>query len=273
MTDHLLREYAPIPATGWDQIDDEAKTRLTPRLAARRLADWSGPHGWAHSATNLGRTELVNTAPPGTKSETVMARRRRVLALCEFRVSFTVDCSELQDTERGATDVDFADLDRAAYDAALIENRAVFHGWPEAGIIGIVEASSHPPLSLGRDVETYPHTVAQAAHLLRQAGIEGPYTLAINPDGYTRIVETIEHGGYPLQQHLSRILGGDMVWAPGLDGALVVSKRGGDFALDVGQDFSIGYSRHDAEVVTLYLEESFSFRVGEPDAAVVLTVE
>jgi uncharacterized linocin/CFP29 family protein len=122
-------------------------------------------------------------------------------------------------------------------------------------------------------VETYPHTVAQATDLLRQAGIEGPYALAINPDGYIRIVETIEQGGYPLQQHLSCILGGDMVWAPGLDGALVVSKRGGDFALDVGQDLSIGYSGHNAQVVTLYLEESFSFRVSEPGAAVVLAVE
>jgi len=43
MTDHLLRQYAPIPATGWDQIDDEAKTRLTSRVAARRLVDWAGP--------------------------------------------------------------------------------------------------------------------------------------------------------------------------------------------------------------------------------------
>lgn len=133
MTDHLLRKYAPIPATGWNRIDDEAKTRLTPRLAARRLVDWSGPHGWAHSATNLGRTEPVNSAPPGTKSETAVARRRRVLALSEFRVSFTVECSELQDTERGATDVDLADLERATYDAALIENRAVSMAGPRQG--------------------------------------------------------------------------------------------------------------------------------------------
>lgn len=106
---------------------------MTSRLAARRLLDWSGPHGWAHSAINLGRTASLQTAPPGTKSETVLARQRRVLALSEIRVSFTVECSGLQDVERGATDVDYADLDRATYDAALIENRAVFHGWPEAG--------------------------------------------------------------------------------------------------------------------------------------------
>ncbi|HVE73898.1 MAG TPA: family 1 encapsulin nanocompartment shell protein [Mycobacteriales bacterium] len=270
MTDHLLRQHAPIPATGWQQIDDEAKTRLTTRLAARRLVDWSGPHGWAHSATNLGRTTPLDAAPPGTKSETVVARQRRILALAEFRVSFTVECSGLQDAERGATDVDYADLDRAAYDAALIENRAVFHGWPEAGITGIVESSSHPSLPLGEDAKNYPHAVAQAIDLLRQAGIEGPYALAIAPDRYTHVVETTEYG-YPVRERLTKILGGDIVRAPGLDGALVMSKRGGDFILDVGQDLSIGYSRHDAELVTLYFEESFSFRVTEPDAAVVLT--
>jgi uncharacterized linocin/CFP29 family protein len=116
MTDHLLRSYAPIPTAGWQQIDDEAKSRLNSRLAARRIVDWAGPGGWRHSATNLGRT----------------------------------------------------------------------------------------------------------------------------------------------------------VWVPGLDGALVVSKCGSDFILDVGQDFAIGYSRHETEIVTLYLEESFSFRVNERDAVVVL---
>lgn len=271
MTDHLLREYAPIPATGWQQIEEEAKNRLTPRLAARRLADWSGPHGWTHSATNLGRAASLESAPPGTKSETVVARQRRVLPMSEFRVSFTVERSGLQDAERGATDVDYADLDRAAHDAALIENRAVFHGWPDAGITGIVESSAHPSVKLGLDAKTYPHAIAQATDILRQAGIAGPFALAIGPEGYTRIVETTEHGGYPLREHLSKILNGDVVRAPGLDGALVVSKRGGDFILDVGQDFSIGYARHDADMVTLYLEESFSFRVTEPDAAVVLT--
>jgi uncharacterized linocin/CFP29 family protein len=273
MTDHLLRKYAPIPATGWQQIEEEAKNRLTPRLAARRLVDWSGPHGWAHSATNLGRTASLETAPPGTKSETALAWQRRVLPLSEFRVSFTVECSSVQDAERGATDVDYADLDRAAHDAALIENRAVFHGWPEAGITGIVESSAHSSLKLEQDAKTYPHAIAQATDILRQAGIDGPFALAIGPEGYTRIVETTEHGGYPLREHLSKILGGDVVWAPGLEGALVMSKRGGDFILDVGQDFSIGYIRHDADLVTLYLEESFSFRVTEPDAAVVLTGE
>jgi uncharacterized linocin/CFP29 family protein len=117
----------------------------------------------------------------------------------------------------------------------------------------------------------YPHAVAQATDILRQAGIQGPYCLVIDPQEYTDILATTEHGGYPLQQHLSNILGGDLIRAAGLDGALVACKRGGDFLLDIGQDFAIGYTSHNAEQVTLYLEESFSFRVAEPEAAVVLT--
>ena len=84
------------------------------------------------------------------------------------------------------------------------------------------------------------------------------------------MVETAEHGGYPLLDHLGKILEGPIVWAPGVKGAVVVSLRGGDFLFECGQDLSIGYESHDGEVVRLYLEESFSFHVATPEAAVAL---
>ena len=126
-------------------------------------------------------------------------------------------------------------------------------------------------MPLGGSADAYPHAVARAVETLRHAGIAGLYALAIGPEGYLRIVETTDRDGHLLQRHLKEIPGGDVVWAPGLNGVLVLSMRGGDFTLDIGQDFSVGYTAHDGELVTLYLEESFSFRVAEPDAAVVLT--
>jgi uncharacterized linocin/CFP29 family protein len=66
------------------------------------------------------------------------------------------------------------------------------------------------------------------------------------------------------------LIDGPLVWAPGLDGAVVLSMRGGDFQLTVGQDFSIGYLDHDAERVRLYIEESFTFWLQTPEAAVPL---
>lgn len=269
--DHLLRELAPIPAAAWAEIDDEARARLTPLLAARRLVDWRGPGGWEHSAINLGRTDPLDGPPQGAQPSGVVARKRQVLPLAEFQVPFTLARSEIQDIERGVTDPDLDDLDRAARQAAEIENRAVFHGWKVADIAGIVGSGSHPALALGEDAQGYTSVVARAVDTLRRAGIDGPYALAVGPSCYTRVVETTEEGGYPLLAQLERILNGSVVWAPGLDGGVVLSQRGGDFRLDVGQDLSLGYSGHDAESVSLYIEESFTFRVLDSDAAVTLS--
>jgi uncharacterized linocin/CFP29 family protein len=147
----------------------------------------------------------------------------------------------------------------------------VFHGWEAAGITGVAEASTQDAITLGDDCEQYPRHVARAVEALLRAGIDGPYGLALGPDVYTRVLEATEHGGYPLFNHLREIIGGPFVWAPGVDGAVVMSQRGGDFLLDVGEDLSIGYESHDADVVELYVVESITFRVATPEAAVALT--
>ena len=55
MSNHLLRSHAPISDAAWREIDEEARERLIAALAARKLVDFSGPHGWEHSASPLGR--------------------------------------------------------------------------------------------------------------------------------------------------------------------------------------------------------------------------
>jgi uncharacterized linocin/CFP29 family protein len=264
---HLLREHAPITDAGWRVIDAEARERLTPALAARKLVDFGGPRGWEHSATNLGRTQAVADVPV----DGVTAAQRRVLAIVELRAPFSLSRAELRDADRGAEDVELAPLDEAARRIATAENRAVFHGWSAADITGIAEAATHDAIALGDDCERYPRHVARAVEALLSAGIDGPYGLALGPEAYTRVLETSEHGGYPLLEHLRQIIGGPLVWSPGVDGAVVVSQRGGDFLLDVGEDLAIGYEAHDAESVELYLVESFTFRVATSEAAVALT--
>jgi uncharacterized linocin/CFP29 family protein len=264
---HLLREHAPITDAGWRLIDDEARERLKPALAARKLIDFSGPHGWQFSATNLGRTRRLTDAP----GEGVSAEQRSVLPVVELTAPFSLSRAELRDADRGAEDVDLAALDEAALQIATAENRAVFHGWKAAGITGIAEASTHDAISLGEDCERYPRHVASAVEALLRVGVDGPYGLALGPETYTNVLETTEHGGYLLFDHLRKIIGGPLVWAPGVEGAVVVSERGGDFLFESGDDLSIGYDHHDAEGVGLYLVESFTFRVATPEAAVALT--
>src|ERR1700710_224619 len=264
---HLLRRLAPISDAGWEWLDDEAGERLRGSLAARRLVDFSGPHGWRHSATELGRVDAV-ASPAG---DGVSVAQRRVLPLVELRSEFSVSLAELRDHDRGAADADLQELDVAAQRIAVAENLAVFHGWAQAGIAGIAEASPVAARPLGESAEEYPRSVARAVEALRAVGVDGPYGLALGPDEHTRVIETAEHGGYPLFDHLAKILAGPIVSAPGVRGAVVPSLRGGDFLFESGQDLAIGYSRHDADAVHLYLEESFSFRVATPEAAAPLT--
>jgi uncharacterized linocin/CFP29 family protein len=266
MSNHLLRSHAPISDSNWKLLDDEARERLGVALAARKLVDFAGPFGWDYSATNLGRVDPVAAAP----CEGVTAVQRRVLPLVEVRAEFSISRGELRDDDRGAADAELEPLDHAAHQIAVAENRAVFHGWTEASIQGIAEVSPYQGLQLGSEPDGYRRPVASAVEQLLRGGVGGPYALALGNAQYKSVVETAEHGGYPLLDHLRKILEGEIVWAPGLEGAVVLSLRGEDFLFESAQDLSIGYLDHDREVVHFYLEESFSFRVATPEAAVPL---
>lgn len=263
--DHLRRPLAPITDAGWAAVDVEAVRALRHFLAARPLVDFTGPKGWDHSARNLGRTEPVPSAGEG-----VELRRRLVQPLLELRTPFTLDREELDAVDRGSADPDLSDLIAAARRAAMAEDRAVFHGHPEGGVVGMTEASPHTPLPIDDNYNTYPRTVAQAVAALRTTGVGGPYGIALGPRCYTGVIETTEHGGYPVLEHIRLILGGPIMWAPAVEGAVVVSLRGGDYVLECGQDLSVGYLDHTGSAVHLYFEESLSFAVNEPAAAVGL---
>lgn len=263
---HLFRDLAPITETAWKEIDEEAKSHLTHFMAARKLVDFSGPHGWAHSAVSLGRAEPRTDSPFAG----VTVARRQVLPLVELRRPLTLKRSELEEVDRGASDVDLEPLDDACRDLALAEDQLVFDGYPAAGIKGITEASPHTPIPLDEEFHRYPNHVAQAVSVLKNAGVGGPYAIALGPRCYRGVIETTERGGYPILQHLKLILGGAVVWAPAVDGAIVLSQRGGDFELTVGQDPSIAYRDHDAEGVRLELQESVAFIANGPEAAVAL---
>ncbi|MBF4613435.1 family 1 encapsulin nanocompartment shell protein [Curtobacterium sp. VKM Ac-1376] len=262
---HLLRELAPFGADAWTMLDAEARDRLVPALTARRIVDFDGPHGWQRSAVDLGRTDPVT----GGAGDGITARRRRVLPLCEVRATFTVRLEEMVDFSRGATDVDLAELDGAVLRLAALENRATLQGWPEGGITGAGQASTQAVQSHDGTPESFRAAVTAAVASLRDAGVAGPYALACGPVDWADIIET-DDAGTPLRAQLEGITGGDVERTPGIDESLLVSLRGGDFSLTVGEDLALGYLDHDRDDVTLYVEESFAFRVNTPEASVLL---
>lgn len=272
---HLLRELAPISDAAWSQIDDEARTRLQTYLQGRRLVDFSGPHGWGHSSVALGRTQRVETVPGPHALAPTEAATRVVQPLVELRQPFTLSRAALEAADRGNEGIELGALDEAAKTIARAETIAVYHGWPAAQIEGITSAAPYDPISLSAPGAEHAHwaqafaeAATKAVSTLAQAGIGGPYGLALGDEAWVAVQRRTETGA-TLTQHLRTILDeGPIVWAPGVDLAVVVSQRGGDLALVSGQDLSIGFRTADAQAVTLYLEESFTLRITDETVAI-----
>jgi uncharacterized linocin/CFP29 family protein len=238
-------------------------------LGARRVVDFKGPMGWQSSDVELGRAEPI-ASPSGGKD--VQARLRRIQPLVELRIPFSVSRTELDAIDRGARDPDLDAVTAAAREIAIAEDRSIFHGYQAAHITGICQARRGVSVPLGSSHADYPGAVSTALTRLRDEGVEGPFAVVLNEQLYKDLASRTD-GGYPILSHVQRLIDGEIVWAPGLDGGLVISLRGGDFELSVGQDFSIGYLSHDTEKVNLYIEESFTFLVLTKQAAIPLTVE
>lgn len=267
MKNHLFRDRAPITEAGWEEIEKEAKRTLRALLAARRVVDFRGPLGWNASDVELGRADPIGSPPHGGN---VQARLRRIQPLVELRIPFTMSRAELDAIDRGARDPDLDSVTAAAREIAIAEDRAIFHGYKEAHITGICQARAAQAVPLGSSHADYPGAVAAALTRLRDDGIDGKFAVVLNEQLYKDLASRTD-GGYPILSHVQRLIDGEIVWAPGLEGGLVISQRGGDFELTVGQDFSIGYLDHDRENVQLYIEESFTFLILTEQAAIPLS--
>jgi uncharacterized linocin/CFP29 family protein len=264
---NLHRELAPISDAAWGQIEEETSRTIKRYLAGRRVVDVQGPSGTALPA--IGTGHLRNLAAPG---DGILARQREVKPLVELRVPFELDRSEIDDVERGANDSDWQPAKDAARCLAFAEDRAIFEGYAAAGIGGIREGTSNPVITLPADIRAYPDAIAQALGQLRLAGVNGPYSVLLGADAYIALSETSDHG-YPVLRHIKSLVDGEIIWAPAISGAFVLTTRGGDFGLYIGEDVSIGYLSHNEKTVRLYLEETFTFLLLTTEASVALTAD
>ncbi|MFP3567383.1 family 1 encapsulin nanocompartment shell protein [Paraburkholderia sp. SIMBA_030] len=264
---NLHRELAPISTAAWSEIEEEVARTFKRSVAGRRVVDVKGPGGAGLSAVGTGHQSII-AAP----QEGVSARQREVRALVELRVPFELQREAIDDVERGASDSDWQPAKDAAQRLAHAEDRAIFDGYKAANIVGIREGSSNPALSLPADVSVYPTVIAKALEQLRLAGVDGPYSVLLGADAYTAVSEASDQG-YPVLEHIKRLVNGEIIWAPALEGGSVLSTRGGDFDLHIGQDLCIGYLSHTDQVVRLYLQETLTFLLLTSEASVAVLPE
>ena len=264
---NLHRELAPVSDAAWASIEAEARRTFEQNVAGRRVVDVQGPDG--PTLASVGTGHLAEIEPPGGDAAGILAWQRTAQQLVQLRVPFTVSRLDVDNVERGAQDSDWQPVKDAVQQIAFAEDKAIFDGYPAAGITGVRQSTSNSIPTLPAEAREYPTVVSQAVSALRLAGVSGPYSLLLSAVAYTMVSETSDHG-YPIREHLARVVDGEIIWAPAVDGAFLLSGRGGDYELRLGQDLSIGYLSHDSEFVQLYFQESLTFLAYTTEAIVAV---
>ena len=214
MSDELLRGFAPITPSAWQMIDQEASRVLQVHLTARRLIQTRGPLGWDHSAVNSGRATRLEEYG-GSAVQTLV---REVQPMLELRAPFELARDELESIGRGNPAPDLSPLTEAARNIAAAEDRLVYTGLASAFVRGMHSHSEHEPVALDGDYHNYPDAVALAFERLRRAGVGGPYAMALGTRCFSGLNTTTTVGGYPVLEHVRRIVDGPIIAVPVLDG-------------------------------------------------------
>ena len=254
----------PFPIRPGRKLKRETSRTLKRYLAGRRVVDVKGPAGTALSAIGTGHLRTIAAPAKG-----IVARQREVKALVELRVPFELDRQAIDDVERGANDSDWQPAKDAARQIAFAEDGAIFEGYAAAGIEGIRKGHQQSHHGSPADVRRVPGCHRPRPEQMRLVGVNGPYSVLLGADAYTALAETSDHG-YPVLEHVKRLVDDQIIWAPAIAGAFVLTTRGGDFELHIGQDVSIGYLNHTDAAVRLYLQETFTFLLLTTEAAVAL---
>ena len=261
--DILRRQLAPISSAAWEEIDGQAIRVLRSHLSARRVVDVEGPKGWDYAAEALGRLDV----PDGQKAG-VNYGIHQVQPLVEARIPFELNIWELDNAIRGAADIDLEPVEDAAVKIAQFEESAIYYGFKAGDIAGLKASSPYKALNLTPDREKAVEVLSGGVAQFMEASVEGPYALVAGPAMWSFLSSAGK--GYPLRKQLENLLGGPIVLGPSVKDGFLLSTRGGDMSLILGQDLSIGYLSHDAIKVKLYLTESFTFRVVDPAAVMPL---
>ncbi len=260
--DILKRSLAPITDDSWEEIDEAAREVLETRLTGRKFVDTTEPRGWDYAAIPEGRLTIEEDSP-----EAVRYGVRKASPLVESRVSFELNIWELDNVTRGAKDVDLSPLEDAAARAAQFEEDVIYHGLAEAGIEGLLPAAE-TTVNLSDGASGILEAASEAVTVFQDEAVEGPYNLVVDRELWQSIARTSK--GYPLKRQLEDLIEGSIIYSPKVEDPLLVSSRGEDLELVLGQDFSIGYENHGTKKVKLFITESFGFRVLEPAAIIKL---
>jgi uncharacterized linocin/CFP29 family protein len=260
----LKKNLAPITEKAWEEIELQSERIIREFLTGRKIADVSGPKGIGLGAISTGRLLI----PSDQSKEGINFGLREVIPIIEVRKTFTLDLWELDNASRSAENLDLSALEKAAQQIAAFEDEALYYGFDSNIAVGLMNAAESKPVKVKVHTTDFLKALAEQVNSLQINGVEGPYTLVMPDKVWASLVA--DSTAYPLTLLLKGVTVGDLIIHHHNTDIFLVSERGGDFELHLGQDISLGFEGHDAKKVKLFFTESFAYQIHAPEAVRIL---
>lgn len=261
--DFFKQDLAPISSEAWGEINETAMDVLKSTLSARKALHVTGPLGLDAKNISTGRMDLLKG------KGNVKSGIYQIKPLIESRVNFTLDRWELDNIIRGAKDIDLDALEDAVKELALFEEQAVYYGHKDANIEGLVDLAGTKQTLPLESAELF-DALSEAQLTIKNAYADGPLSLIVGKKVYKALQKA--HGGRLLIDLVASLIGGSIIYSSVLEGALLVPQDHEDLGLVIGQDYKIGFQSATQKDVNLFIMNSFTTQILDPDIVVYFEV-
>jgi uncharacterized linocin/CFP29 family protein len=257
---YLAREDAPFDTDVWEALDAAMLETAKAQLAGRRLLPLEGPLGLGAKAVPLRDTEM--------SSGLIASEMLPVLLIQE---TFTLGTRDLANFERDGISLDTRPVVEATMKCVQREDELIFEGNDHVPGLLSTDGSREQVLSDWDEVGAAANDLIEAVGKLDEAGFHGPYTLALAPQRYNRLLRLYPRGNKSELDHAKTIAAEGIHKAPVLKGGGVLLSAGRPHAsIVIGQDMSIGFIGPAGDRIEFTISESLTVRIRQPQAICIL---
>jgi len=260
MSKYLHREDAPFGPALWQKIDDTVVSAAAAQLSARRILKVEGPYG-------LGVKVLPLEDGPANEDASVTIPK--VMPLAMLKTEFTLMVRDVAAFEEQNTPLPLNTIAQAAIELAQKEDDFLFNGVKAMRMGGLLDWASKNSIKRSdwAKIGSAVGDVIKAVTALDEAGLHGPYALAVPPAWYNMLFRRYEQGFGTELDHLRQIITDGIVKAPALKDGAVVIATGPQFATIVlGQDMMTTFVGPEPGSYKFIISETLALILRQPKA-------
>lgn len=268
MTDFLHRDDAPFSGAVWERIDNVVVEAAKSMLSARRILHVEGPYGLGIKSVPGPDAVLEDQ---GEDSAGLSSGAVTPLGLVSK--TFGLSARDIAAFEQTGMPFSPGPAAQAAIACARREDDLLFNGSKAMGVTGLLNAKGVQSVKLGtwNQVGGAADDLIKAATALDDAGLHGPYTLALAPKRYNLLFRRYEQGNMIELEHLRSLITEGIAKVPALSAGGVLLASGRQFATVVlGQDLVTGFVGPADGGYEFNVSESLALRLLQPKAVCVL---